>query len=403
MNLPFLNIFKGSPKLSNKFLTVDINSENIKCLAYYVDEQQIAKIIGVGTALMEPNTVRGGNIIDMEQTKNALEEAVSQARNGYEDNINNVILGVNGNLSLGLMTTAKAARGQKGPVTQEELDDIEQTILNNAAIQARNVLLENTGNSDLDLETVTASTVYTKINGKEVKDPLKFEGESIETALFTAFTPSYHVKTLQKLAKNARLNILAIGSEMFSLVSALNNEPDYIIINIDSDFTDVGVVFGGGIVATKCLPIGAIHFTKEISQKMGVTLQEAEKMKNSYIYNKLSQSEVLLVQNCLHDTLNVWLDGLELLFSEFSGVKTFASKIYLVGEGSKLPDIFEFIGSEPWTKSIPFKSPPEFFKIRLDNLPKIADSTGKADVAEYLMPASLSSIFLEVTNDQTRA
>lgn len=397
MNLPFLNIFRGSSKLSNKFLTVDINSENVKCLAYYIDEQQIAKIIGVGTALLEPNTVRGGNIIDMEQTRSSLEEALAQARNGYEDTINNAILGVNGSLSLGLMTTAKAARGQKGPVTQEELNDIEQTILNDASMQARNILLENTGNSDLDLETVTASTVYTKINNKPVKDPLQFEGENIETAMFTAFTPSYHVKTLQKLAKSAKLNILAIGSEMFSLVNSLKNDPDYIIINIDSDFTDVGVVFGGGIVATKCLPIGAVHFTKEIAQKMGVTLQEAEKMKNSYIYSKLSQSETDLVRTCLHDTLNIWLGGLELLFSEFSGVKTFASKIYLVGEGSKLPDITELIESEPWTKAIPFKSPPEFFKIKLENLPKITDATGKADVAEYLMPASLSSIFMEIS------
>jgi cell division ATPase FtsA len=329
-----------------------------------------------------------------------LEEAVAQARNGYEDKITNAIIGVNGNLSLGLMTTAKAARGQKGPITQEEMNEIEQTILNNASIQVRNILLENTGNSDLDLETVTASTIYTKINGKNVKDPLKFEGQNIETAIFTAFTPSYHVKNLQKIAKSARLNILAIGSEMYSLVNSLNNDPDYVIINIDSDFTDVGIVFGGGIVSTKCLPIGSNHFTKEISQKMGLTLQEAEKMKTSYIYNKLSQSEVLLIQNCLHDILNIWLDGLELLFSEFSGVKTFASKIYLVGEGSKLPDIFEYVAEEPWTKSIPFKSPPEFFKIKLENLPKITDSTGKADIAEYLMPASLSSIFMEVKNDQ---
>jgi cell division ATPase FtsA len=98
MNLPFLNIFKGKPKLSDKFLTIDINSENVKCMAFYVDEQQVAKIIGVGVAQIEPNTVRGGNMIDFEQTKDALEDAVAQARNGYEDKIANAIIGVNGNL-----------------------------------------------------------------------------------------------------------------------------------------------------------------------------------------------------------------------------------------------------------------------------------------------------------------
>lgn len=365
-------------------------------MSFYIDEQKMAKIIGVGCSQLEPLSVRGGIIVDRENVEMALSTAIDQATENFEDDIRNAVFGVNNDLSIELMTTAKSSLGRHGPIQKSDLDLIDQTILENALINARNEILENTGNAEADIDLVTSSNMHTKVNGKPTKDPMTLEGDTLEMAKFTAFTPSHHVKTLQKLAKRSGLNIAAVGSELFSFVNALNNDPDYIIIDIESDFTKVGVIFGNGIVASKTLHVGADHFTKEISQKMGLSLKEAEKIKNSYIYGKLAQSETLLVQNSIHDTLNIWLDGIQLLFTEFSGVKTFASKIYLVGEGSKIPDLFEFISSEPWTKSIPFKAPPEFEKVRLENFAKIVDSTGEADTPDLIMPASLASIYLEI-------
>ncbi len=396
MNLPFL---KSTTIPANHFLSVDINSENVKCLAFYVDEQNTAKIVGVGTSNLEPGAVRAGNIIDFDQTLNALDIALGATLENVEGRVSDVIFGVNGELSLGLMTTARAVRNNSGQINDSEITGIEQTIMNNAFVIARNEILLTTGNSDIDIEPVTTSTVYTKVNNRLTENPLQSTGDTLEIALFTAFTPVYHVKNLQKLAKKLKLNIIAIGSEMFALVNALKNDPDYIVINIDSDFTNVAIIFGNGITATKTLHIGANHFTKEISQKMGLTMKEAQKFKNSYVYGKLSQSESQVVQNCISDTLNTWLDGIELLFGEFSGVKTFASKIYLVGEGSKLPDLFEFISREPWTKTIPFKVPPEFYKISFENLKNLADSTGNADTPDYLMTATLSAVYLLACRD----
>ena len=68
----------------------------------------------------------------------------------------------------------------------------------------------------------------------------------------------------------------------------------------------------------------------------------------------------------------------------------------MVGAGSKIPDIHEFVEKEPWTRTIPFRAPPEFSKVKLEDLPQIVDSTGEADLAEYLVTASLASIYLEM-------
>ena len=398
MNLPFL---KKTSKPSNKFLTLDIGSEAVNCMAFYVDPQTgVAKIIGAGDRMIETGAVRAGHIVDIEKVEEAARDAIHIATEDFEEHISDIIFGVSGDLALGLITTAKSARGRAGPIQPKELELIEQKIIENAFIQARNEIMEFTGNTEVEIEPVTISTVYTKINGHLVKNPYTSEGDTVELAVFTAFTPTYHVKALQKLAKKLHLNILEIGSTMFSLVNSLKySEPelkDYLIMDVGSDCTDVGVVFANGIVATRNLHIAGKHFTEEISQKTGINLNDAERMKLSYTYEKLEDSEIKLVRGSIKETLDIWLDGVELLFGEFSGVKTFASKILLVGGGVRLPDLYDRISTEPWTKSIPFKAPPEFRKLNLEDLKKVTDSTGKAGSVEYVLPASLSIIYLEM-------
>jgi hypothetical protein len=95
--------------------------------------------------------------------------------------------------------------------------------------------------------------------------------------------------------------------------------------------------------------------------------------------------------------LSIWLDGFELIFTNFTGVKTFAPHIYLFGEGVRLPEIEESLNKEPWTKKIPFKSPPKIQALTLDDMPKITDATGLVLSNEWLALAALSYIYEEVT------
>jgi cell division ATPase FtsA len=393
MRLPF---FGSGQKQINKIFTVNINSQNVQVIAFYLDEQNNPKIIGTGTCDLDPHAVRAGVIIDEGHVEDALREAMEKASDGVGDVVNTVIFGVSGDLATGLTTTAKSVRAQDGPITEKELSEIEATILDNAMITARNHYMESTGSEDVDLETVTSAPVYTKVNGNLVPAALDQHGSSVELALYNAFTPSYHVKTLQKLAKKVRLKILAIAPNTYALVSSLSTPIDYVLINIDSDITEVAVVFGRGIVSTKTLHLGSDHFTKEIAQKLGLTMEEAKKVRQTYVESKLSSTESDLVQKCLEDAISLWIDGIEILFQEFSGVKTFASTIVLTGPGSKLPDLIQTLSTEPWTKAIPFKAPPEFIKMSTDNLSNISDATGRAGSSEWLLTASLSNIFLQL-------
>lgn len=396
MKLPFL---QASTAQSNKFLSVNINSKDVKCLTLYYDSGSY-KIIGFGREALEAGSVRNSVIIDKEDVARALKNAVLTATESLEEKVNNAIIGVSGDLCLGMVTTVRLKRQTPLPFESKEIDDLYKKIAESAEIQAQNEYLETTGNPEVALEIITTSNVFTKVDGQIVDSLEGRSGSIAEAAVFHAFSPSFHIRSLQDIAKKAGLNILAIGSEMYAIShwlkqysSGLN---DFVLLSIDNESTNAAVVFGGGIVSTKSLNIGFSGFIEGLSEKMGVSIDEADKMLKGYIAGKLTESEASLVQSCVNEILNIWLAGLEILFNEFSNVKTFAPVIYLTGYGAEIKDVIATLKSEPWTKSIPFATFPEIFKVNFSDFSKISDATGKVGGPEWLNNISMSIIYEEI-------
>lgn len=400
MKLPFLSKPSGNPLA---FLTIDIGTDSIKCCALEVsefDSHVSLNVVGVAKENLPLGAVNGGVVVNEEVVKDALSKAVVLATDSLDYKVSDAVFGVSGDLSFGSMTTVRLTRSEVCPITKRELKKINDKIFEAAYNQALSDLLEKTGSSDLDIELVTSSAVYMKVDGKSTFDPIGAEAETLEVALFTSFTPTYHVDILQRLAKQVGLRIVAIGSEMYALAKLLSRRddiiPDFVIMDVGADVTDVGVVFAQGIVSTRSLLMGGRSFTKYMSRKMNIPFAEAEKKKLSYSYEEATSESSSEISTCISQAMELWLHGIESLFQNFTGVKTFPSLIYLVGGGAELPDLEKGITDEPWTRSIPFKSPPEFRKILLKDLPIIVDKTGEAQTSIDVLPVALSVVYLEV-------
>lgn len=401
--LPFFK--KSDTKATNKFLALDINSNDVQALLFYTEDGRNYKIIGSGRKLLEQGSVRAGVIIEKEEVEEAVDECVKIATQDVADSeVKDVILGIGGSLSIGLMTTVRSKRPSKEPVVKKELDEMFDKINEGAFIQAQNTYLEVTGDADTELEMVTSSNVYLRADGVNVKSLEGVGASVVEAAVFNSFTPSFHLKSLEKVVKKAKLNILAAASQMYSLNQYIRaGKPgisDYIIIDVASDETTVAVVFADGIVATKSLNLGTTHFAENLAERMGVTTVEAQKLVTGHILGTLSQSESAVITTCIKDTTDIWIAGTKLLFEEFSGVKTFPSKAFLTGSGSDIAELVEAARNEHWEKDIPFKESPAFEKITMSPIRGITDSTGNVKGAGWNTTASLCFIFKEMFYDQ---
>jgi Tfp pilus assembly PilM family ATPase len=401
LKLPFL---KKETHHDNRFLTATIDSDYVRCVVFF-DDHGSFKVLGTGKEQIDQGKVRSGAIVYPEQVAQALQTAAMHALEGVGGEINDVIFGISGDLCLGLMTTIKARRSHPAPITHKEIAELTTKINENAYMQAQNEYMQINGNGEHDLENITNSMVYFKVDGQKTPTLEDKLGSVMEMAVFNAFVPRYHLKALQKVAKESQLTIMAVASEMYSIVQSINNslhESDFIAVEIDGDYTTVAVVFGGGIVGTRTLNIGYKHFVEGVSERMGITMIEADKMLKSYGHQKLSPSEATVVQNALRNALDIWRDGFELLFSEYSGVKTFASRIYLTGEGVDVPDLWQTLleDGSSWAKAIPFKAPPEFKKLTFLDVNNVSDATGKIISLEWVPTVCLVAIKAEMDKEE---
>lgn len=396
LQLPF---FKKKNNKTNKFLTLNFNSEEIRCLAFYFDGTSY-RIIGSGLSQLKEGTVRNGYIINQGQLENNIDIAVTQATADLEETVDNIVVGLEGELCFEQTTTVRYKRPDSTPIGNKEVEKLYSRIEQAAFFQAENQVLKLTGNPDIEIKNITSADVFINIDGQKTEEILGKEGKQIEIAVYNAYTPDFQLNALNEAVGHNKLSLLAAVSQNYAVTQWMLQEypekKDFILLDMSQDKTSVSVVFSGGIVNTNSIGLGLKHFVEGLSQKMGLTLEEAQKVLKMYMIDKLSQSEMSVVASCIEETLNIWLHALKLLFEEFTGIKTFPSLIYTQGAGVELNDIMKALENTKWTRSIPFKEVPEIKKINFSKLSRIMDSTGKVNSQDWLKSGALSIIFEEI-------
>ena len=282
--------FKKTYEDTNRFLTLNINARDVKCLSFYLDED-IFKITGFGNQYLPEGSVRNGMILDQNAVVEAVKRSAEIANGDSVEKINKVIVGVDGGITTGITTTLRMKRPTSEPITHEEVKTLYEKVSEIAFTQAKNRTIESTGDPGLGLQTITTSDIYIKIDGQKVAILEGQRGQNVEIAVFNSFVPDFHIKSLQECIKKSGLKLVAIGSQMYSLVewikSSQEESLDFVFINISEDSTDVGAIFGGGITSTRTLNIGYNHFIESISNRMGLPRKSAESVVKLYNAGKL--------------------------------------------------------------------------------------------------------------------
>ena len=90
ITLPF---FQKSTKRPSKFLTLSINSEDVKCAVFYDDPAEAKlKILGAGRQPLSKDSSRAGVIVDEDDVESAAEEAIKRALENTEDDVPHLII-----------------------------------------------------------------------------------------------------------------------------------------------------------------------------------------------------------------------------------------------------------------------------------------------------------------------
>lgn len=395
-----LELFNFKNK-SPYFLTIDLGSETIKVLLNEIiveENEEKIRVRNIYKEYLSPEVSQSGILKDSEKIKQSLESIHSQIHKEFKGiSVSKAVITLSGNNARSIMTTIQIDRPFKKSIDEAENQEIMQKVFDSAYKELSKVIKNESGKENVELELLDFLPIYLSCDNREVIDLIGEEGNDIEICFSVFFGLSSVIEDYKQILKKIGINDVSFVSSNQAILTSLKktkkDKIDCVILDIGGNTTEAIICFGGGVFLNKVLDMGGSDLTSELSAKLKLSFLNAEKLKRLYTFNKLSSKEAAVVQKVILFNLSNWLVGLEELFDDFDTVKVFPSDFYVIGGSSELPDITELLFEEPWTKSIPFKSLPEFKKIDLTSLKKL-DKAQIARPNEDLIPILTSIEYL---------
>jgi len=393
-------------KLGHYALALDIGTEVVKALIFEIDSQEgQGKVIGVGRQQQRLGDMQSGGVTDISGVVNTCEKAIREAEESAQVRPDQVVLGIAGELVKGTTTTIHYERLKpKSKIDLAELKNIIHKVQWKAFDKVRKQLSWETGHNEMDVRLINAAIVDVKIDGYKITNPVGFQGKEVSISVFNAYAPLVHLGALQTIASELGMDLLSIAAEPYAVARCVGTEDSVefnaIFMDVGGGTTDVAVVRNGGLEGTKMFALGGRAFTKRVSNELGVSFVEAEKVKIDYSQGLIPASKMHKIKNILDADCKVWLSGVELALSEFSNLDLLPSKILLCGGGSLLPGIRSSLLSENWVKNLPFAKPPHVCFMKPKDVTNIIDKTGKLVDQQDITPMALANLAIDLAGEE---
>lgn len=373
---------KKSKESANYLLALDIGTEYVKALIAKKGKSSI-KIVGVGKAHELPTNMYAGAIADIEGVAQTCEEALAKAEEMAGVRANEVVVGIAGELIKGNTASIKYRRADASkPITDAEMEKIIRQVQQKAGERARREVALETNNKDVEVRLINSALVSLRIDGYKVSNPIGFKGKEVVVQIYTAFAPLVHISAIERVCDELELDLVTVAVEPFAVCRAclgddVESNFSGIVMDIGGGTTDVAIVDDGGVEGTKMFSLGGRSFTRQIAQRLGLSLEDAEKLKLLSESPNMKPELHKKYQAAIKRNLEVWQSGVELAIEEFDQVETLPGQILLCGGGAGLAEIQDVLATGDWYKELPFARRPLVNLIDPDTIEGIENITDR--------------------------
>lgn len=187
----------------------------------------------------------------------------------------------------------------------------------------------------------------------------KNQGKNLKVLLTGA--PKTLVKKYIDIFKEAKINLLSLETETFSLVRSLvgNDQSPVMIVEIGASSTDISIINKGIPILSRSIDVGGLKITKEISNFSSIDLDKAEQFKFDMGMSALDSTDNEVPQIIL-ESISPIINEIKYalnLFHDKYGQQ--AEKIILSGGSSLLPNLVNYLNKvlsiktiigDPWAR-----------------------------------------------------
>jgi type IV pilus assembly protein PilM len=168
-----------------------------------------------------------------------------------------------------------------------------------------------------------------------------------------------------KLISMAGLNVVAVETELMSLVRALAPEgKTALLVDFGAKSTDIAIAKNGMLSFSRSIPIAGEAFTRAIAQGLGIELAQAEEYKKAYgLSGNMLEGKI---RSALSPIFRIVADEIKkaIHFYQSEDKEESPTSVILSGGSSGMPEVISFLSKLINIEVMPGNP---FSKIRLDS------------------------------------
>jgi cell division protein FtsA len=253
-------------------VALDIGTSKVCALIGEIGERGQLEIIGKGTAPMRGT--RRGNIINLDQAVEAVKKAVDEAEVMAGLQVESVYVGVSGDHIRSV--NSRGVVSVMGKHKEIGRDDIDRVIEASKSI-----------NVPAELELLHVIPREFVVDGQDgIHDPLGMTATRLEANVHIVTGARTHNQNVLTCVNKAGIAVKELVLEQLAAAEAVltqdEREMGVLLMDIGGGTTDYAVFLEGNVVHTNVLPVGAGHFTSDISVVLRTPMEDAERIKKRH-------------------------------------------------------------------------------------------------------------------------
>jgi cell division protein FtsA len=349
-------MLKKSSSEQVSLLCVDIGTSSVKSCVFAEQEEQLV-LKGQSHMEQSPENIQSGNIIQLGQVINAVQETVRKSENMARLSPHHVVFGVSGELVKGQTIALEHERTDASSrMDAQELKTIIYKLQWQAFEEIRRQISDEMSIPEMELKLMNASIISIRVDGEAVQDPRGYTGSIVKMEIFNCFAPLQHFGQLQSVAVELPYHELkGVFIQSFAVCHALglkNALESAIVIDIGAGTTDICVMSNGKIIGNRSFGLGGNSLTKRISYELSTSFSEAEQIKMGYCSETLERRSQKVIEEALEPDVEIWLSSLEFSLKELP-IKKLPEKILLCGKASAMREFQTALEKHDWTHHFP--------------------------------------------------
>jgi len=257
---------------SQVILGIDIGSTRIAAVVGEVHGTRGLVLRGLSTT--NTNAVTRGTIRDLNQAAHDIDECYSGAMYSSGLNVDQAYVGISGRELYGVNSRASLEiESEEGEVTEEDV-----ALVIDRAMPARlapGEQIVHTMVREFALDGIRAS-----------RSPVGMIGHRLDVETHVVIGAANQIANLERAL--ARVEI-GVSSYVFNLIaageavlSAEDRNAGCVLIDFGGGTTDVGIFQGGALSFSHCIPIGGQNYDHDLKHGLGISFEEAQRIKKSY-------------------------------------------------------------------------------------------------------------------------